>query len=65
MDLEEAEEEIYFVNVLHEVGPNSDDEVKREPEETKEAVDACICRRAKRAGVKVVEPQGACMSEAE
>jgi hypothetical protein len=45
--------------------PDSDNEIERELEETEAAVDACIQEGKKRAGVNVVEPERACMSEME
>jgi hypothetical protein len=63
--LEETIEEVFFVNILHEVGLDFDDEMERELEKTLEAVEACIRRRAKRVGVSVAGPEGRRMSEAE
>jgi hypothetical protein len=65
MDMEEAEDEVYFVNVLHEEEPNSDDKMQRELEETKAAVDVSILRRARRVGVNVERSKVTRMSEAE
>jgi hypothetical protein len=65
MDMEEAEDEVYFVNVLREEEPNSKDEMQRELEETKAAVDASTLRRARKTGVNVVRPEGKQMNEAE
>jgi hypothetical protein len=65
MNLEEAEGEVFFLNVLHGKEPDSDEETEREIKKTEAAVDACILRRAKRAGVSVAGPEGRHMSKAE
>lgn len=65
MDMEEAEREVFFVNVLYGTGLDSDEELEREIEKTEADMDACILRRAKRAGVIVAEPEGRHMSKEE
>jgi hypothetical protein len=79
MDLEDAGDEIYFVNVLlggdkDEMGSKagadltkteSDEEMERELDEAEVAVDLNIRRQAKKACVEVLAPEDVVMSEAE
>jgi hypothetical protein len=65
MDMEKAEEEVFFVNVLQEAGSDSDAELEKEIEKTEAAVDNCIRRRARRAGLSIASPEGERMSEAK
>jgi hypothetical protein len=65
MNREETEGEVFFVNVLHKREPDSADKMERELEETEAAIDACIHRRAKRAGVNMAGTEGRCMGKAE
>ncbi len=65
MDMKEVEEEVFFVNVLQEIWLDSDEELEREIEKMEVAVDDCIRRRTRRAGVSVARPEGERMSEAE
>jgi hypothetical protein len=58
MEIEEVEEEVFFVNVLQETGPNSDEEMEKEIEGTEAAVYDCLRRRARRAGVSMVGQWG-------
>jgi hypothetical protein len=44
-------DEVFFVNVLHGTGPDSDEEMERAIKKTGAAVDDCIFSRAKRAGL--------------
>jgi hypothetical protein len=62
MDMEKAEEEVFFVNVLQEAGSDSDAELEKEIEKTEAAVDNCIRRRARRAVLSMASPEGECMS---
>jgi hypothetical protein len=73
MELEDAEDEIYCVNVLREDEEDEADapktgsvtEMERELAETEATIDSSIRRRAKRAGVEVPTPEDMIMSEAE
>ncbi len=58
-------EEIFFVNALQAGELNSDEELEAEIARTEAAVDDCVSRRAKRAGVAVAEPGKKHMSEEE
>ncbi len=58
MEMEEAEEEVFFVNTLRAGVPDSDEELEAEMARTeKKAIDDCFWRRAKRAGVQVDVPE--------
>ncbi len=56
MEIEEAEEEVVFVNALWAGEPDSDEELAAEIKKTERAIDDCFRRRAKRAGVAVGVP---------
>jgi hypothetical protein len=65
MDMEEAEEEVFFVNTLRAGVPDSDEELEAEIARMEKAIDDCFQRRAKRAGVGVDMPEDRLMSESE
>ncbi len=63
MEMEELEEEVFFVNTSQTGEPDSDEELEAEITRTERARDDCFWRRAKRAGIAVSMPEDRCMSE--
>jgi hypothetical protein len=65
MEIEEAEEEVFFMNTLQIEKSDSDEELEAEIARTEKAIDECFQRRAKRAVVDVDMPEDRLMSENE
>jgi hypothetical protein len=65
MEMEEAGEEVLFVNALQVKEMNSDEELEAEIARTAVAIDNCFRRRAKGAGIAVREPEEKHMSKEE
>jgi hypothetical protein len=65
MEMEEAGGEIFFVNALQVVELNLDEELEAEIARMEAAMDDCLQRRAKRAGIPAGEPGKKHMSEKE
>jgi hypothetical protein len=65
MEMEETEEEVFFVNTLQVERFDSDEELEAEIARTERAIDNCSWRRAKRAGVAVDMPEDRLMGESE
>ncbi len=68
MDMEDARNEVYFVNILlggKENKTESDEEMEREKAEAKVAVDASVRRGTNREGARASMPEGARMSDEE
>jgi hypothetical protein len=56
MEMEEAEEEVFFMNTLQVEESDSDKELEAEIARTEEAIDECFRSRAKRARIAVNTP---------
>ncbi len=65
MEMEEVEEEVFFVNTLQAGEPDSDAELEAEIARTERAIDDCFRRRSRRAGIAVGVPEGRPMKEEE
>jgi hypothetical protein len=65
MEMEEAEEEVFFVNTMQAGVPDSDEKLEAEITEMERAINDCFRRRAKRAGVVVSVPDDRRMNERE
>jgi hypothetical protein len=63
--MEEAAEEVFFMNTLQAEGPDSDKELEADIARTEKAIDDCFWRRAKRAGVAVDTPEDRLMSDSK
>jgi hypothetical protein len=62
MEMEEAEEEMFFINTLQVERSDSEEELEAEIARTEKAINDCFRRRAKRAGVAVDMPEDRLMS---
>jgi hypothetical protein len=65
MEIGEAEEEVFFINVLGVEEVDSEEELKAEIVKTEAAIDDCFIRRAIRVGIEVDVVEGRSMSEEE
>jgi hypothetical protein len=65
MEMEEAEEEVFFVNTLKVERSDSEEKLEAEIARMEKAIDDCFRRRAKRTRVAVNTPKNRLMSESE
>ncbi len=65
IEIEDEEEEVFFVSIVQVEEVNSDAELEAEIARTEKAIDDCFRRRAKRAGKAVDGPEDRLMGEEE